>query len=54
MYQINLGLQPNPRATAKKVDKFLTTDFQRYLNLQALNYLLHQDQQIGTALKIIS
>ena len=37
MYQINLGLQPNPRATARKVDKFLTTDFQRYLNLAGLH-----------------
>ena len=37
VYQINLGLQPNPRATARKVDKFLTTDFQRYLNLAGLH-----------------
>ena len=32
-----LGLQPNPRATARKVDKFLTTEFQRYLNLAGLH-----------------
>ena len=37
MYQIDLGLQPNPRATARNVDKFLTIDFQRYLNLAGLH-----------------
>ena len=37
MYQIDLGLQPNLRATARNVDKFLTIDFQRYLNLAGLH-----------------
>ena len=37
VYQIDLGLQPNPRATARNVDKFLTIDFQRYLNLAGLH-----------------
>lgn len=37
MYQIDLGLQPNLRATGKRVDKFLTVDFQRYLNLAGLH-----------------
>ena len=37
MYQIDLGLQPNLRATAKRVDKFLTINFQSYLNLAGLH-----------------
>ena len=37
MYQIDLGLQPNLKATAKRVDKFLTIDFQRYLNQAGLH-----------------
>lgn len=61
MYQIDLGLQPNLRATAKRVDKFLTINFQSYLNLAGLhrNQLtspqlsLLQDQQTKMALKRI-
>lgn len=37
MYQIDLGLQPNLRASAKRVDKFLTSNFQTYLNLAGLH-----------------
>jgi len=37
VYQIDLGLQPNLRATAKRVDKFLTINFQSYLNLAGLH-----------------
>lgn len=37
VYQIDLGLQPNLRATAKRVDKFLTNNFQSYLNLAGLH-----------------
>ena len=37
MYQIDLGLQPNLGASAKRVDKFLTNNFQTYLNLAGLH-----------------
>ena len=37
MVQMNLGLMPDKKLTAKKVKKFLVVDFQQYLDLAGMH-----------------